>query len=391
MNMKDLRGAAAIVGVGTAGCGEAHGYTEIEILAQAAQAAVTDAGLTFDDIDGLCTANLNIAMWPLNVVEYLGIRPSFIEGTNIGGSAFVAHILPAMLALASGACNAVLVCYGSTQRTSEFGRKERTAARNLLDPAPYESIYKPFNPPTSYALIAARHMHEFGTTRRHLAEVAVSARAWANLNPEAFSRGPLSIDDVLNARMLFDPFTVHDCCLVTDGAGAFVMTRSDTAKDRPHKPAYVLGQASAAWHRTVSGMEDLTVTPALQSGAAAFEMAGMKPSDIDMLQLYDAFTINPILFLEDLGFCQKGEGGPFVENGATGPGGRLPVNTNGGGLSCVHPNMYGAFAVIEAVRQLRGDCNDRQIANAQTALVNGNGGIAASSQSTLILGTAETL
>ncbi|WP_213772244.1 thiolase [Bradyrhizobium sp. dw_78] len=386
-----LRGSTAIAGVGLAGCGEAPGFSEIEILALAARAAVEDAGLSFSDIDGLCTANLSAAMWPLNVVEYLGIRPSFIEGTNIGGSAFVAHLQPAMLALTAGICNAVLVCYGSTQRTAAFGRKERTAARNLLDPAPFDAPYEPFNPPSGYALIAARHMHEFGTTRRHLAEVAVAARRWAQLNPDAFARSPLTIEDVLGARMVSDPFTVHDCCLVTDGAGAFVMMRSDAAKDRPQQPVYVLGHGTAAWHRTASGMNDLTVTPARDSGQRAYAMAGLQPADIDLLQLYDAFTINPILFLEDLGFCAKGEGGPFVEGGTIGPGGRLPVNTNGGGLSCVQPNMYGVFAMIEAVLQLRGICGARQVSGATTALVNGNGGNAASSQSTAILGTSAAL
>ncbi len=386
-----LRGSTAIVGVGLAGCGEAPGFGEIEILALAARAAVKDAGLSFSDIDGLCTANLSAAMLPLNVVEYLGIRPSFIEGTNIGGSAFVAHLQPAMLALTAGICNAVLVCYGSTQRTAAFGRKERTAARNLLDPAPFDAPYEPFNPPSGYALIAARHMHEFGTTRRHLAEVAVAARRWAQLNPDAFARSPLTIEDVLGARMVSDPFTVHDCCLVTDGAGAFVMMRSDAAKDRPQQPVYVLGHGTAAWHRTASGMNDLTVTPARDSGQRAYAMAGLQPADIDLLQLYDAFTINPILFLEDLGFCAKGEGGPFVEGGTIGPGGRLPVNTNGGGLSCVQPNMYGVFAMIEAVLQLRRICGARQVSGATAALVNGNGGNAASSQSTAILGTSAAL
>jgi len=389
MNLRDLRGSVAVVGAGTAGIGEAPGYTDIELLALAAKAAVEDAGLTMRDIDGLATANLNAAMWPLNVVEYLKLRPKFVEGTNLGGSAFVAHMLPAMLALSAGVCDAVLVCYGSTQRTS--GRREKLQARTLLDPFPFEAPYEPFNPPSSYALIAARHMHQYGTTRRQLAEVAVAARGWARLNPEAFARDPLTIDDVLGARMVSDPLTVHDCCLVTDGAAAFVMTRSERAKHLAKQAVYLLGTATAAWHRQVSGMDDLTVTPALDSGARAFSMAGLAPKDIDVVQLYDAFTINTILFLEDLGFCAKGEGGRFVENGAIAPGGRLPVNTNGGGLSCVHPNMYGAFAVVEAVRQLRGECGERQVKGVVTALVHGNGGVAASSQSTSVLALAEAL
>jgi len=391
MSLKDLRGKVAIVGVATAGCGEARGMSDLEILSQAAKAAVEDAGLAIKDMDGLCTANLNSAIWPLNVVECLGIRPKFVEGTNIGGSAFVAHQLPAMLALDAGLCDAVLVCYGSTQRTAPFGRKERTAARNVLDPNPFEGPYQPFNPPSSYAMIAARHMHQYGTTRRHLAEVAVAARKWAQLNPEAFSRDPLDIDTVLKARMISDPFTAYDCCLVTDGAAAYVMTRADRAKNLKKKPVYILSNATAVWHRSIAGMRDLTVTPSKESGERAFAAAGLGPKDIDVVQIYDAFSINTLLALEDLGFCKKGEGGPFVENGAIAPGGKLPVNTNGGGLSCVHPNMYGAFATIEAVRQLRGECGERQVKGAKTAAVNGNGGNSASSQSTSVLATADAL
>jgi len=391
MSVEDLRGRIAIVGVGTAGCGEAHGMSDLGILAQAAKAAVEDAGLAMKDVDGLCTASLDAAMWPLNVVEYLGIRPKFVEGTNVGGAAFVAHQLPAMLALDAGVCDAILVCYGSTQRTGAFGRKERSAARILLDPDPFQSPYRPFNPPSSYALIAARHMHQYGTTRRHLAEVVVAARKWAQLNPEAFSRDPLDIDTVLMARMISDPLTAYDCCLVTDGAAAYVMTRADRARDLKKKPVYILSNATAVWHRSVSGMRDLTVTPSKESGERAFSLAGLGPTDIDVVQTYDAFSINTILALEDLGFCKKGEGGPFVENGAIAPGGKLPVNTNGGGLSCVHPNMYGAFITIEAARQLRGECGERQVNGARTAVVNGNGGNSASSQSTSVLATGDVL
>lgn len=391
MSLKDLRGKVAIVGVGTAGCGEAPGMSALEILAQAAKTAVEDAGLTMKDMDGLCTANLNASTWPQHVLECLGIRPRFVEGTNIGGAAFVAHQLPAMLALDAGECDAVLVCYGSTQRTSAIRLREITAARRVLDPNPFDDPYQPFNPPSSYALIAARHMYQYGTTRRQLAEVAVAARKWAQLNPEAFSRDPLDIDTVLKARMISDPFSAYDCCLVTDGAAAYVMTRADRARDLKKKPVHIIANATAVWHRSIAGMSDLTVTPSKESGARAFAKAGLGPKDMDVVQIYDAFTINVILALEDLGFCKKGEGGPFVENGAIAPGGKLPVNTNGGGLSCVHPNMYGAFATIEAVRQLRGECGERQVKGAKTAVVNGNGGTAASSQSTSILATADAL
>ena len=388
--LKTLRGSAAIAGVATFGCGEAPGFTDMELLVRSARAAVADAGLKMGDIDGLCTASASATMWAMPVVEHLGINPRYIDGTMIGGSSFIAHLLPAMLALQAGVCNAVLVCYGSAQRTAAFGRKEVVASRRFLDPQPYEHPYEPLLPPSAYALAASRHMHQYGTTRRDLAEVAVAARAWARLNPEAFMRDPLSIDDVLASRMVSDPLSVRDCCLVTDGSGAYVLVRAERAKDLPNKPVYVLGNGTAVWNRQISSMHDLTVTAASQSGADAYAMAGLQAKDIDVVQLYDAFTINTLLFLEDLGFCAKGEGGAFVRDGAIAPGGRLPVNTNGGGLSCVHPGMYGIFALIEAVRQLRGGCGERQVAGATTALAHGNGGTL-SSQATAILGLEAAL
>ncbi|HSH91128.1 MAG TPA: thiolase [Ramlibacter sp.] len=388
--LKQLRGSAAIAGVATFGCGEAPGFNDMELLARSARAAVADAGLKMSDIDGLCTASASAAMWTLPVVEYLGINPRYIDGTMLGGSSFIAHLLPAMQAIRSGQCNAVLVCYGSAQRTAAFGRREIGNARKFLDPQPYEHPYEPMFPVAAYALAASRHMHEFGTTREQLADVAVAARAWAQLNPEAFMRDPLTREDVLASRMVADPLSVRDCCLVTDGGGAYVLVSADRAKDLPKKPVYVLGNATAVWNRQVSSMPDLTVTAASQSGREAFAMAGLAPKDMDVVELYDAFTINTLLFLEDLGFCPKGEAGRFIADGAIAPGGRLPVNTNGGGLSCVHPGMYGIFALIEAVRQLRGDCGERQVKNAKTAVAHGNGGML-SSQSTAILGTAEAL
>jgi acetyl-CoA acetyltransferase len=388
--LKALRGSVAIAGVGLFGNGETPGYTDMELLANAAHRAVADAGLTMADIDGLCTASVLSTMWPMPVIEYLGLNPTFVDGTMLGGSSFVAHLMPAMLALAAGQCNAVLVCYGSTQRSGTMNRKMVADARRQMDPQPYEMAYDPVMPVSAYALAASRHMATYGTTRRQLAQVAVSARDWARKNPDAFERGPLSIEDVLKSRMVADPLTVRDCCLVTDGAGAFVLVRSDRARTLPKKPVHVLGTATACWHRQISAMPDLTVTAARQSGAAAFAMAGLAPKDVQVAELYDAFTINTILFLEDLGFCAKGEGGAFVENGAIGPGGRLPVNTNGGGLSCTHPGMYGIFTLIEAVQQLRGEAGDRQVPGVHVALAHGNGGTL-SSQATAILGTAETL
>ncbi|TWO73375.1 thiolase [Caenimonas sedimenti] len=388
--LKDLRGSAAIAGVATFGCGETPGFNDMELLARSARAAVADAGLEMSDIDGLCTASASAAMWAMPVIEYLGLNPRYIDGTMLGGSSFIAHLLPAMQAIRSGQCSAVLVCYGSAQRSSTLGRREIGQARRHLDPQPYEHPYEPMFPVSAYALAASRHMHEFGTTREQLADVAVAARAWARLNPEAFMRDPLTREDVLASRMVSDPLSVRDCCLVTDGGGAYVLVSAERAKTLPKKPVYVLGNATAVWNRQISSMPDLTVTAASQSGREAFAMAGLAPKDMDVVALYDAFTINTILFLEDLGFCPKGEGGRFVADGAIAPGGKLAVNTNGGGLSCTHPGMYGIFALIEAVRQLRGDCGERQVRGAKTAIAHGNGGML-SSQATAILGTGDAL
>lgn len=388
--LKQLRGKAVIAGVGTAGLGKAEGYTELEILTAAALEAVKNAGLSLQDIDGITTCSSLSTMWALPVIEYMGIRPTFIDSTMLGGSSYVAHLMPAIQALESGQCNAVLVCYGSTQRTAQFNRAELTKVRKVLDPQPYEMPYDPPLPVAAYALAAGRHMHQYGTTREQLAEVAVAARKWAQLNPEALMQADLSVDDVVNARAIADPLTVRDCCMVNDGAGAFVLVRAERAADLPHKPVYVLGNATAVWHRQVSSMHDLTVTSAVESGARCFEMAGYGAADMDLAMLYDAFTINTLLFLEDLGFCKKGESGAFVANGGLAPGGRLAVNTNGGGLSCVHPGMYGVFLVIEAVRQLRGEAGARQLDNPGLAVVHGNGATL-SSQSTAVLGTADTL
>ena len=379
-----LRGKSAIVGTGHAGFGEAYGLTAYDVMAQSALAALGDAGLKLSDVDGLFCTMMEDSMPALMAAEYLGIQPRFIDGTMTGGSSFVNYLTSATMALEAGLCDVALIVYGSNQRTAS-GRLV-TASR----PPAYEAPYNPRYPISAYAMAAARHMHEFGTTREQLADVAVAARAWAQHNPEAFERGPLSREDVLGARMVGDPLTVRDCCLVTDGGGAIVMVRADRARDFPKAPVYVLGSAAESSHRQISQMKDFTVTAARESGARAFAAAGVSPSDIQAVELYDAFTINTILFLEDLGFCAKGEGGAFVEGGRIAPGGVLPVNTNGGGLSCVHPGMYGIFTVIEAARQIRGDAPGIQLKDVDLALAHGNGGVL-SSQVTAILGSQNTL
>jgi len=379
------RGRAAVVGAATYGMDSKPGFSAIELLAKASFAAIADAGLVPSQIDAVFSTLPEDPFSAMSVPEYLGIRPRLVENSRTGGSAFQIYAMWAALALEAGLCDAVLICYGSNQRSGAGG-----LVRSASIPFPYEAPYKPRNPTTSYALAAKRHMHQYGTTREHLAEVAVAARKWAQLNPDANMRDPLSIDDVLNARMVSDPLTVRDCCLVTDGAAAVVMTRADRARDLPNKPAFLLGAADATWHRNISTLADVTVTAASEAAPRAYAQAGIGPADIDVVELYDAFTINTILFLEDFGFCAKGEGGPFVADGAIAPGGRLPVNTNGGGLSCVHPGMYGLFTMVEAVTQLRGAAGDRQVEDARIALAHGNGGVL-SSQAVTIWGTADTV
>lgn len=380
-----LRGRAAIVGVAESDLGEVGaGADELDLIGQATARALEDAGLSKSDIDAIFTASIRYPLAALSVAEYLNVRPRYHDSSMDGGSSFVSHALHAAAAIAAGRCEVALIAYGSAQRSSSGGLQD---AGNVF---PYEDVHDPRRPIGMYALAAARHMHQYGTTREQLAEVAVSARSWAQLNPKAFVRDPLTVEEVLSARMVCWPLTVLDCCLVTDGGGAVIMTGAERAREMRRPPVYLLGAAEELTHNNISCMPDLTVTAARESGARAFEMAGLTPADIDVVQVYDAFTINPILFLEDLGFCEKGEGGEFVSGGRIAPGGELPVNTTGGGLSYCHPGMYGIFTLIESVRQLRGEAGERQVAGARAALAHGNGGVL-SSQATAILGTGDAL
>jgi acetyl-CoA acetyltransferase len=379
------RGKAAIVGAAESELGEVGpDFTPLDLIGQATDRALADAGLNREDVDGLFSASAYYSMATVSAGEYLGIRPRYSDATNMGGSSFVSHLLHASAALEAGLCEIALVVYASTQRSGG-------SFRGLSDPPnPYEAPYGPRYPVSMYALAASRHMHEYGTTREQLAEVAVAAREWAKLNPKAFKRDHLSVEDVLASRMISSPLSLLDCCLVTDGGGAVIVASAERAKDLRKPPVYLLGAGEAHWHRNISQMPDLTVTAATESGQRAYSMAGVGPGDIDVAMLYDAFTINPILFLEDLGFCEKGEGGTFVEGGRIAPGGELAVNTNGGGLSYNHPGMYGLLLLIEAVRQLRGECGERQVEGAEVAIAHGNGGVL-SSQVTAVLGTESVL
>ncbi|SFH93616.1 acetyl-CoA acetyltransferase [Albimonas pacifica] len=378
------RGRTAIVSAVTHGMGETPGFHETDLAAAAAVKALKKVGLTPADVDGLWIAQPTDMLAGLSFAQYLGIHPRITGNNRVGGSSFLTHMHEAALALDAGLIDVALIAYGSNQRSST-GKLVSTAR-----PDPWDGPYKPVLPVAAYAFAAARHMHQYGTTPEQLAEVAVAARGWAKLNPDAFMRGDLTVDDVLSARRVADPLGVRDCCLVTDGAAAIVMTRADRAKDLTEVPAHVLGIAAATTHMQVSSMADLTVSAAAESGPRAMAQAGVKPSDFDVVELYDAFSINTLLFLEDLGFCKKGEGGAFVSGGRIAPGGELPVNTNGGGLSCVHPGMYGLFTVVEAVEQITGAAGERQVEGAKLALSHANGGFL-SSQVTAVLGAPETV
>ena len=381
----DLKGKVCVVGAAESDLGKvAENTSHLDLIGQAAIRALDDAGLTLQDVDGVFAATSQSRMVGLGTCEYLGIKPNFIDSTQIGGSSFMSHVSHAVAAITTGKCKVALIVYGSTQRSMS---RAATSQREL---AWYEDPFKPMMPPSAYAMSAARHMHEFGTTREQLAEIAVAARKWAMMNPVAYSRDPLTIDDVLNSPMISYPFTIRDCCLVTDGGGAVVLTSADQAKDLKQPPVFVLGTGEQIGHANISSMDDMTTTAAVDSGKKAFEAAGISKEDIDVLALYDAFTITTLLFLEDLGFCKKGEGGSFVEDGRIAPGGELPVNTSGGGLSYCHPGMYGLFCLIEATRQVRGQCGERQVKDVNVALAHGNGGVL-SSQCTVVLGNTSTI
>ncbi len=385
-----LRRAAAIVGVADTELEKGRFKGEKTVLqaqAEVAKKALDEAGLTKEDVDGLLVAGSwgipGVGLFPsVTMAEYLGIQPCFTDSTNIGGSSFEAHVGHAAAAIQAGLCNVALILYGSDQRSNRRRNLGRGRPAELT--AQYESIWGLPAPVGAYALAAHRHMYQYGTTSEQLAEIAVAERKWASLNPAATMREPITVEDVLNSELICDPLHLLDCCLVTDGAGAVVVASAERARDCRTRPIWILGHGEAHSHSTITNMPDLTVTTAKESGRRAFEMAGVRHEDLDVVQIYDSFTITVLLTLESLGFCKPGEGGDFVANQRTAPGGDFPMNTNGGGLSCLHPGMYGIFLLIEAVRQLRGECGPRQVPDAKLALVNGTGGVL-SSTATCIL------
>ena len=374
----------AIVGAALSDCGRVDDKTAFQLHQQATQRAIDDAGLAKGDIEGFMSSGLG-TLAPIEVAEYMGIRPTWVDSTGVGGSTWEFMVEHAYAAIAMGLVDVVALAYGSTAR-ADLKRRLRGANLSFGTRGPVQ-FEAPFGHTliAKYAMVARRHMVEFGTTIEQLAEIAVSTRHNASLNPDAYYQDPITLDDVVSGPMIADPFTKLQCCIRSDGGGAVVLASEDRAKDLAKDPVWVLGTGEAISHTTMSEWEDFTESPCVRSGRQAFGRAGVTPADIDVCQLYDAFTSMVLLTLEGLGFCPKGEGGPFVEDGKLRVGGALPTNTDGGGLSSCHPGMRGMFLLVEATRQLRGECGPRQVPDARLACVNGPGGWFCST-STIILG-----
>jgi acetyl-CoA C-acetyltransferase len=365
-----IKGKAAIAGVYEHPLRWAPHKTQYQIMAESARGALDDAGLTIKDVDGLFTSGVS-GMGIVSLAEHLNLNPDFLDSNSIGGSSFVSHTAHAAAAIAAGYCNVALILYGSKWSSDRFAIG--TGGASGGDPSEqFENCYGPTTV-GDYALTAQRHMHEFGTTSEQLAEIAVTMRRHASMNPHAKFRDPITVDDVLSSRVVSSPLHLLDCCMISDGGGAVVVTSAERARNLKKKPVHLLGAAEACYH-TSAGVRDLTNAAAKQSGPKALERAGVVHKDINMAMIYDSFTITVLVTLESLGFCKKGEGGAFIQNGRISLGGALPINTDGGGLSSNHPGMRGIFLVIEATKQLRGECGDRQVKDCKIAMVHGTGG-----------------
>ena len=374
----------AIVGAALSDCGRVDTKSPFELHFQATSRAIADAGLSKADIDGIGSTGTGL-MAPIEIAEYLGLRPTWIDGTGVGGSAWVVLAEHAVAAIQAGHAEVIVLVYGSTSRADlKSSHRRANLSFGARGPVQFDAPYG-HALIAKYAMAARRHMHEYGTTIEQLAEISVSARYNAGLNPDAFYRDPITIEDVQNSPMIADPLTKLHCCIRSDGGGAIVLASEERAKDLAKAPVYVLGSGETSSHTTMSEWEDFTVSPAVRSGKLAFSRSGLTPADVDVCQIYDAFTPMVLLSLEALGFCGPGEGGPFVEDGKLRVGGALPTNTDGGGLSACHPGMRGMFLMVEAVRQLRGEGGERQVPDARIACVNGTGGWF-SSAATLLLG-----
>ena len=386
MTIESLRGKVAIVGAAETEVGKVPHFGATALCVDAARRVMADAGISKDRIDGLVTCNSMAEPYMYHaevIAEYLQIFPRYCVTANAGGGTTFSSIQHAATAIASGVCETVLVTMADSLRTG-LSREQAMQMQASTGHPEFEIPYGP-TVPAFYALIARAHMDIYGTTPEQLAAVAVSGRKHASLNPNAQMRELISIEDVLSSRMIADPLHLLDCSLVSDGGAAIILTSAERASDFPHQPVYLLGAGEGHSHEHISQARSLTTSAAVDSGRRAFKMAGLGPEDIDVAQIYDCFTPVVLIELEDLGFCQKGEAGAFVEAGETSLEGSLPMNTNGGLLSHCHPGNPGSmFALTEAVTQLRHKAGARQVGNAGTALVHGQGGIM-SSHATLIL------
>jgi acetyl-CoA acetyltransferase len=380
----------AVVGAAeTTRLGVIPDMSQIQLHADAALNAMADAGLKPADIDGVATAGET----PVTVAHYLGITPKWVDGTAVGGCSFMLHTRHAAAAIAAGLCETVLITHGESGR-SGIGRTRNIVAPSSLA-GQFEQPYGPLGPPTLFTLPVLRYMKTYGLKDETLAMVSVVQREWAAQNPRATFKEPITVEDVLNSRMIAYPFRLLQCCLVTDGGGALILVAAERARDFPQKPVYILGSGESVETPMVSQMADFTSSRAFRvSGAKAFAEAGITHHDVDHLMIYDAFAHLPIYGLEDLGFVPPGEGGPFIAARHTAPGvpgrpagprdyarglkahGRpgIPLNTNGGGLSYMHSGMYGMYALQESVRQLRGTA-PAQVPGAQISVCHGVGGM----------------
>lgn len=375
-------GTIAIVGAAeTTDLGKIPNVSQLQLHADAALNTLADAGLKVSDIDGIATAGES----PTALAHYLGIVPTWVDGTGVGGCSFMLHVRHAAAAINEGLCDTVLITHGESGRSNVGRGGFRGGGGGASLPGQFEAPYGVMGPTTTFTIPFLRYMKETGTTLEQLAMVAVVQREWAAMNPRASYRDPLTVEEVMNDRMIAWPFTKTQCCLVTDGGGALILTRAERAGDFPHKPVYVLGTGESVETPMVSQMEDFTSSRAFRvSGKRAFEEAGIKHSDVDHLMIYDAFAHLPFYGLEDLGFCERGEAAGFIWDRNTAPGGKLPLNTNGGGLSYMHSGMYGMYALQESVRQLRGVA-PAQVADAKISIAHGVGGMFAAS-GTIVMG-----
>ena len=375
MDPKALCGRYAIAGIGEAGLGKAQmGDTALSLQCEAARRAILDAGLKLSDIDAVF-AHWDDRAAALLVSEYMGLKPRYVDSTVVGGQSNITHIVHAMAAMEAGLCDVALITYGSTQRLDRSRHRGGLQQDMRMPAGQFVQPYGMLSPIGFYAMQARLHMHRYGTRAEDLGEVALAARRWAQLNPNAIAQAPLTKQDYLASPMVADPLRKLDICQITDAAGALVLVRAEHARDLRKPPVQVRGFSERFLHHvTPFGMDDWLNNDALATCAQeALKRADITHADVDLVQIYDAFTISVLIGLEDLGFCARGESGAFVNGGRIAPGGEFPVNTSGGGLSFNHGGMFGMQLLIESVRQLRGECDERQVPGARHCLVQAGG------------------